>query len=308
MQEQRSAYGVLLLSVFGASCSNFFTRFSHISSMSLVTLRMLITMALFGAVLLATGGWRQLRAMTRRQLGWCAASGFVFSLHLVASFEAVRNASVATSNVLLCTEVIFVALGGLLVLHSKLDGGSWVCILLAFGGAATVALGNGGGGAGPAPLYGSLMALTGAMLSAAYTLIGRYQRSGGLSTTCYTFVVYGCCTVSILALDLIFGEPVAAAAPREYGLALGMAVCSTFLGHSLFSYCLKFLHPAYVSAGKLLIPVVSGLAAIPIFGEVPSPTALAGCAVVLLAVLAYTLRDAKAARTAPKKEAGCDAV
>ena len=67
----------------------------------------------------------------------------------------------------------------------------------------------------------------------------------------------------------------------------------TLLGHSLFSWCLKYLSPSYVSAAKLCEPVFSSLAAIPLFGEVPGPLQLAGGAAVLGAVLLYTWAGVK---------------
>ncbi len=298
---ERYAGLILLVGVLGNSTSSLFSRYSHVPSATLVTLRMGITALLFCAVLLCSGQWRQLKQMTLRQFGWCALSGCVFALHLVVSVEAIQHVSLAASNVLLCTEVIFVALLGL-PLGDRLDGAGWLLILAAFGGSVTVALGSGIGDAGPAPLYGCGMAVLGSALSAVYTLIGRQQRKSGLSTTCYTFVVYVCCAVSVILLDLIGGTPVLAKEPQEYGLALAMAVFCTFLGHSVFSYSLKFLPSAHVSAAKLLIPVVASLAAIPLFHEIPSPLTLAGCAVVLLAVLVITLRQASAGKTKQQEE------
>ena len=75
---------------------------------------------------------------------------------------------------------------------------------------------------------------------------------------------------------------------REWLIGLALAVLCTLLGHSLFSWCLKYLSPSYVSAAKLCEPVFSSLAAISLFGEVPGPLQLAGGAAVLGAVLLYT--------------------
>ena len=92
----------------------------------------------------------------------------------------------ASSTVLVSTEVIFTALGFALFLHGKIPRlGVWA-ILLAFGGSALLAL-SGGGGAGE--LSGNLLALAAASAAAVYTLIGRIQR-GHLSTTVYTFLTY----------------------------------------------------------------------------------------------------------------------
>lgn len=305
MKQTKAAYLLLLVSILGVSCSNIFARFSLVPSMTLATLRMLITMVLFSAGLLVRGTLGQmLRGMSRRHLVWCAVTGLIFALHLAFSFEAVRNTSIAAGSVLLSTEVIFVALGGLAV-GSRIDRTSWALILIAFAGSAVVAFASSTGGSGPRPLYGCTMAVVSSILGAVYTLISSKLRGEGLSTTSYTYVMYGFCALALIGLDLVQKAPVLMVPAREYLIALGLAVCSTFLGHSLFSYCLKFLHPAHVSAGKLLIPVASGIAAIPLFGEVPPPLALAGCAVVMVTILIYTLRDARAREAEEKARAQC---
>ena len=71
-------------------------------------------------------------------------------------------------------------------------------------------------------------------------------------------------------------------------MGLALAVLCTLLGHSLFSWCLKYLSPSYVSAAKLCEPVFSTLAAVPLFHEVPTPLQLIGGVVVLGSVLLYT--------------------
>ena len=75
---------------------------------------------------------------------------------------------------------------------------------------------------------------------------------------------------------------------RSSWIGLALAVLCTLMGHSLFSWCLKFLSPAYVSAVKLCEPVVSGLLAVPLFGEIPTLLQLGGMALVLGSVLLYT--------------------
>ena len=111
-------------------------------------------------------------------------------------------------------------------------------------------------------------------------LIGRVVRSG-VSNTVYTYVVYCACAAGLLAMSMIQGQGL-----FDYGLngiliGLALAVFSTILGHSVFSWCLKYFSPSFVSASKLCIPVASAVFAFIAFGEVPTLLQLIGCLVIL---------------------------
>ena len=74
--------------------------------------------------------------------------------------------------------------------------------------------------------------------------------------------------------------------PILVGLAL--AVCSTILGHSIFSWCLKYFSPAFVSASKLCEPVGTAALAAVIFAQIPSALQLLGGGLILGGVFWYS--------------------
>ncbi len=69
------------------------------------------------------------------------------------------------------------------------------------------------------------------------------------------------------------------------GLLFG--VCPILLGHGIFSWCLKFFSPSFVSASKLCGPVAAAVFALFLFGEVPAPLQIAGSVVTIGGVLLY---------------------
>jgi len=81
-------------------------------------------------------------------------------------------------------------------------------------------------------------------------------------------------------------------------VGLLLSVFSTILGHSIFSWCLKYFSPAFVSASKLCEPVVAAILAGFLFGELPTWLQILGGLLILGGVLYYSrleMRNEKSA-------------
>lgn len=274
---------ILMLGVIGGSTSAIFVRFSTAPSMVLVIYRMVITV-----LLLAPAAWRsrkEFQALPLKSLLLCAASGVALGLHFYSYFEAVKSTSIAASSVLVNIEVLLVALATVLLFRKKLPGRAWLAILLAFCGAVVIALGDVGNGV--STLRGNVIALCSAVLIGTYTLIGSVCRRS-VSTTVYTYLVYCMSLVTVLVLTLISGTPILGYGAVNFGAALGMALFCTLMGHSIFSWALKYLPASLVSTIRLLDCVVSTLWGCLIFGEFPSLTAILGGCMVIAGVILYS--------------------
>jgi len=122
---------------------------------------------------------------------------------------------------------------------------------------------------------------------AVYVLIGRVVRKS-VSTTVYTYLVYSACAVCLMALCLIQGQHLLGYGPSPLWVGLALALFSTILGHSIFSWCLKYFSPAFVSASKLCEPVVAAAFAAFLFGEIPTVFQILGSILILGGVLWYS--------------------
>ena len=274
---------ILFLGVLGASFSSIFVRWSAAPSLVTATGRLGWTVLLLLPSVLRSH-WTELRSATRRDLLMCALSSACLALHFSTWFESLKWTSIASSTVLVSTEVIFSALGFALFLHGRIPRLGAVAIAVAFAGSVVLALSDAGGSGA---LAGDLLAVLAAVAVAAYTLIGQVQRARQ-STTVYTFLTYFACLTVLLTLDIATGTPVLGWGFREVGVGLLLAVFCTLLGHSLFSWSLKWLSPAYVSAAKLCEPVFASILGLLLFGEGIGPFQGIGAIAVLAGVLLYT--------------------
>ncbi len=273
---------IVLIGVVGISASAVLVRWSTAPSMVLVLYRMAIAvLLLLPSVLLKGRG--ELKSMTKKELLLTMAAGCCLGLHFSAFFESLRHTSIASAVILSDAEVLFVALGSILVFRKKLSGRCWLAVVLSLIGAVMVALADGGGESG---LWGNALALTSTFLLAMYTMIGASVRSR-ISNTTYTFVAYFCAAVTVLVISLISGTPLAGYGANNLLTALGMAVLCTLLGHSIFTWGLKYLPPAYISTVKLLDPVFSALWGLLLFSEKPTLLVIVGGIIVIAGVFLY---------------------
>ena len=273
---------VILMGVAGVSLSAVFVRWSTAPSLVLAFYRMAFSALLLAP--LAVVRWEEFRALRRRETLLSLLSGAFLGVHFACYFESLRWTSIAAAVVLVDTEVLFVALASVLVLGKKLSGRAWTAVLLAFGGGVAVALADASGGSA---LRGNLFALTGSVCMAVYTMLGAVCRRS-LSTTVYTSLVYVSATGTVLAAALAGGWALAGWGPVNLLAGLGMAVFCTLLGHSVFSWGLKYLPPAFISTAKLLEPVLSSLYGLFLFGERPGGLAVLGGGMILLGIALYS--------------------
>ena len=273
---------IVLLGVAGVSLSALLVRWSTAPSLILALYRMVFAAALMTPAALRGGS---LSGLTRRELLLSLLSGAFLGLHFACYFEALNRTSIASAVVLVDTEVLFVALASALILKKKLSPRAWLAVLTAFGGGALVALADRSGGTGA--LTGDLIALAGAACVSVYTMLGAVCRER-LSTTAYTYLVYLSASGTLLGIALVTGTPLLGYGPVNLLTGLGLAVFCTLLGHSVFSWGLKYLPPAFISTVKLLEPVFSALYGLFLFAERSGGLVILGGALILLGIGLYS--------------------
>lgn len=276
---------MVVVGILGISLSSIFIKYSTAPSAVTAAFRLLWTILLMTPVVLGKAEVRaELGKLDKRSALLSGLSGIFLAIHFLLWFESLRHTSVASAATLVCTEVIWVSIGFCLFQGGHIPTKAVFAISLALAGSVLIAWVDSGSGF---HLYGDLLALMASVAAAVYMLIGRVvQRK--VSTTVYTYIVYAACAAVLVAVCLAGDLRLWAYGMRPVTIGALLAVFSTILGHSIFSWCLKFFSPSFVSAAKLCEPVVASILAAFLFGEVPTLMQLAGGALILGGLYAYS--------------------
>ncbi|MDO5407724.1 MAG: DMT family transporter [Eubacteriales bacterium] len=277
---------MIVIGILGISLSAIFVKYSTAPSVVTAASRLLWTVLLMSPVVLLKSERRQeLLTTDKKTVVMCAVSGIFLALHFIIWFESLAHTSVASSTTIVCTEVIWVALGYCVFLHGKLSAKAILAIIITLSGSVLIAFSDSSSGGNH--LYGDMLALLAAMAVAVYTLIGRVARTT-TSTTIYTYIVYVCCAITLVIIMTLQGYSLFGYGLSAITVGLLLSIFSTILGHSIFSWCLKYLSPTFVSASKLCEPVVAAILAVFLFQEIPGLMQIIGGAVILGGVIFYS--------------------
>lgn len=277
---------MIVVGVIGISLSAIFVKYSTAPSSVTAAFRLLWTVILMTPMVFTKKSIREeVAKVDRKTLGLCALSGLFLAIHFVLWFESLKHTSVASSTTIVCTEVIWVAFGFCLFMKGKLSVKAILAIFVTFFGSMMIAWAD--SATGGFYLYGDGLALLAAIAVAVYTLIGRVVREQ-ISTTAYTYTLYTVCAITLVITCVVQGYGL-----FDYGMSaiivgLLLSVFSTILGHSIFSWCLKYFSPAFVSASKLCEPVVAAAFAVFLFQEIPTLLQIIGSVMILGGVYYYS--------------------
>ncbi len=280
MNNKTKAFVIVLLGVFGASTSSLWVRFSDAPSLTLAFYRM----AFAAIILLIPVLCRHipdLKKLSRRTFFSCILSGVFVSFHFWFYFLAVHETTLSAATLLANMEVFFV--GGIMFcgFGEKLSKGSVIGAGLTFLGSLILCVGDGLSGGS---IIGDLLAFAAGFAVALYTVIGRRVRQNAdVPTNLYTFLVYASAAVTLGMLCLVTKTPVLGYEHTGFNLLMGLCltVFCTLLGHSIFSWGLKYIKAAVISTMKLIEPVFAGVCGVILFTEFPSlPTCIGGVIII----------------------------
>jgi len=250
-----------------------------------VVLPMLLVAALLNSLSLLPGAWQKKREGRRRPGGWHLSVGVSALLGLFSSLgnEAVARAlahiAPGITAVVLRTQVVFVALGGRLLLRETISTRFWIGTALALCGMVLLRW------SGEAPTV-TLSGITWAVVGAA---------SFGAMQVTVRRTIHRIDPMLVNSLRLWLAAALVAALPGRaaglasadatlWGLTAAAALAGPVLSRLLLMAALRHIPVAMSSLALFSQPVFAYVLAAPLFGVLPGPLELAGCAVVLCGI------------------------
>jgi drug/metabolite transporter (DMT)-like permease len=200
--------------------------------------------------------------------------------------------------VLLNTAPLFTALGAFLAFRQRFSRVELSGMGLALAGSVLVA------GADlqvdRTAWIGDLLSAFGALSVAIHMLIGEQLRIK-LSSTVYSFSVFGVASLLLMAMNLADGVTLFDWPSREWGIFLLLSLVPTVFGHVLFNWLLKFVGAVTIQTAILGEPVGAILLALWLLGEPVTTVQILGCALTIGGIAWYLREQADRAASGGKR-------
>jgi len=225
---------------------------------------------------------REYLAMSRREFGLCAVSGFFLALHFATWIASLDYTSIASSVILVNTIPIWIALFGVITGAARMSRKMWFSVLVSFLGACIV--GYKDVSFGETALKGNVLAIAGSWSCAAYILCGREVRKK-LSLVPYIALCYGVAAVLLWSAVFAGGYSITGYSNVTWGAFIGSAVMSQILGHSSYNWALGCFSAGFVGIMLLGEPLVSVILAYFLFNEAPTTLKIVGGALLLYSIV-----------------------
>ena len=276
-QTRRNPYIFIAISIINLSFAAIFVRLSNAPFLIIGFYRLFFAVLILSPVFMYTKSWRKYYTIPKKTLLSIIAAGVLLAIHFGLWFVSLDYTSIASSMILVDTNVIFIAILAYILLKERLTHGRILGIMTAFIGVSIIAVTD---WSNYTPIFGDILALISAIAFSFYLLLGRTVRQK-LDLLPYVFLLYSSCAITFFFAALIWGFPFFSYDPNEYLIILGLALIPTIFGHTLYNWALKYLEATIVGVSLLAEPICSILLGIWILGEIPSYLVIVGGALVL---------------------------
>ena len=192
------------------------------------------------------------------------AAGFLLAMHFIFWFSALKLTSIANTTVLGIVAPAFTLLFERLWYNRKL---SWITItallIILFGG--IIVQGDDLGRVNSTG-FGNIMAILSAVFLGSVFIIGAKVRKTTPVIT-YIRMVYTVSAIVLLVSSLLLDSSLLGYSINNYFWLFMLGLVPTLIGHTAFSYSVKFVSPTVIAAFPLGEPIIASYLAWILFAE-----------------------------------------
>lgn len=282
----------VVVAVICGATSGSLSAMTEISSMGIGFWRLTIALPFFLIPTLMDPEKRgKLLAVEKTDLLWCFLSGAFLFAHFYSWFSAVKMTNVASAAVLASLHPLVVLLVTVFILKKKVGIKSILAILVALAGGALI-MGFDLNALTSGHMMGNIFGLLAGMFMGLYFAVGDHVRKrvdGGI----YVLLVFSACWVCFTVGSAATGTQLLGFTFTDYLYVALMALLCQIGAHAVFNLCIGHVSSLYVSTWEAGDPVFSILIAVVVLGQIPAMYEIAGCIIVVGALLYYNYQESK---------------
>ena len=221
-------------------------------------------MAAASAMLWSYSSIRPQESLATKNILLVLAAGFLLAMHFIFWFGALKLTSIANTTVLGIVAPAFTLLIERLWYNRKLGWITIIALLIILVGGIIVQGDDLGSMDGTG--LGNIMAILSAVFLGSVFLIGAKVRKT-TSVITYTRTVYTVSAIVLLVTSLILDNPLMGYTINNYFWLFMLGLIPTLIGHTAFSYSVKFVSPTVIAAFPLGEPIIASYLAWLLFAE-----------------------------------------
>ena len=221
-------------------------------------------MAAASAMLWSYSSIRPQESLATKNILLVLAAGFLLAMHFVLWFGALKLTSIANTTVLGIVAPAFTLLFERLWYNRKLGWTTITALLIILVGGIIVQGDDLGSMDGTG--LGNIMAILSAVFLGSVFLIGAKVRKT-TSVITYTRTVYTVSAIVLLVSSLILDNSLMGYTINNYFWLFMLGLIPTLIGHTAFSYSVKFVSPTVIAAFPLGEPIIASYLAWLLFAE-----------------------------------------
>ena len=217
-------------------------------------------------------------------------AGASLAMHFIFWFGALKLTSIANTTVLGIVAPAFTLLIEKLVYGKKINAFSSIALIIVFIGCVIVQGSDLGSFSGEG--LGNIMAIVSAVFLGIVFLIGSKARQE-IGVLTYTKNLFSVSALVLLSCSLLLNNPIFNYSINNYFWLCMLGVVPTLIGHTIFSYSIKYVSPTIITSIPLGEPIIASILAFVLFKEGVSSFVFMGGLIIAVGLILLIKNNTK---------------